>query len=115
MHSALAEKLPPGRSTKEDLPTAVVLAMFVEQLTVDFDDPHFMGGDSTDSLRACGESLVRTYINQAAPSMMLRSCTSVGEIGGVPTRRAKDLQLTIKQIKVEPTPPSPRGEQSFQG
>ena len=66
MHSALAEKLPPGRSTKEDLPTTVVLAVFRDQLAGELADLELGEGESAADLQACGELLVKTYMDQAS-------------------------------------------------
>ena len=88
VHEALAENFRQKIETKEDLPVAGVLAVFRDRLDQELTDIDLAEDEDTADLKACGELLVRTYMDQAAPvvepaAVELRV---TGEIGGVQCR-----------------------------
>jgi hypothetical protein len=88
VHEAIAENFRQKIETKEDLPVAGVLAVFRDRLDQELTDIDLAEDEDTADLKACGELLVRTYMDQAAPvvepaAVELRV---TGEIGGVQCR-----------------------------
>lgn len=65
-----------------------MLAIFREHLASELADIEFMDGDSATGLDACGESLVRTCMDQGAPSIE----SAAVELHGSPVRSSANCE-----------------------
>ena len=93
VHEAIAENFRQKIATKEDLPVAGVVAVFRDQLERELADVELGDNDAAVDLKACGELLVRTYMEQAAPSVEPAAVELhvTGAIGGVPVQGYLDV------------------------
>jgi CRISPR/Cas system-associated exonuclease Cas4 (RecB family) len=93
VHVALGENFKQKIHTHEDLPFAGVQAVFRDAFEEQLDGTVLAPEDDADDLRSCGETLVRVYMDQAAPSIQPAAVELhvEGEIGGVGVHCFVDL------------------------
>src|SRR5258708_25986052 len=91
--AALAHNLEQKLDTGEDLPVPGVLALFREAWIAERDATEFRDDEDPAELAACGEALVRKYIEEVAPTIdpAAVEIRIEGEIGGVRIRGWIDL------------------------
>ena len=101
VHEALAENFRQKRETHADLPYAGVRPLFLEALAEQFDIGVSLAEDETPSdLIDCGESMIRVYLDQAAPGIHPAAVELPveGMIGDVPVHGIVDLLTTDGQV-----------------
>lgn len=111
VHEALAENFRQKIETKEDLPTEGVTALFVDAFSRQLDSIVLQADESADELKQMGETLVRVYMDQAAPSIEPAAVEQAveGLIGDVPVHGYIDILTTdgtVIDIKTASKKPS---------
>jgi putative RecB family exonuclease len=94
VHEALIENFRQKIETREDLPTEGVRALFVMALIAQLDTILLTKDDSADDLKECGETMVRVYMDRAAPAVEPAAVEEhvEGVIGGVPVHGYIDVR-----------------------
>jgi CRISPR/Cas system-associated exonuclease Cas4 (RecB family) len=100
VHEALGENFRQKIETKEDLPTEGVTALFVDAMTRQLDQITLEKDESADELKQLGETLVRVYMDQAAPRIEPAAVEMPveGFIGDVPVHGFIDILTTDGDI-----------------
>lgn len=94
VHAALTENFRQKIETKEDLPVDGVRALFIQALITELDVVLLTKADSADDLKECGETMVRVYMDRAAPGVEPAAVEErvEGFIGDVPVQGYIDVR-----------------------
>lgn len=111
VHEALAENFRQKIETKEDLPVDGVRALFIYGLVRQLDEITLTKDDSPDDLRECGETMVRVFMDRAAPAIQPAAVEEhvEGLIGDVPVQGyidIRDVDGRVIDIKTAARKPS---------
>ena len=100
VHEALAENFRQKIETFEDLPVEGVQTIFRDAMSQQLDELVLSPEEDADELVSCGETLVRCYMDQAAPAIHPAAVELhvEGNIGGVPVHGYIDLMDTDGNI-----------------
>jgi RecB family exonuclease len=111
VHRTLAENFRNKLEGFDDIPWAGLRPVFLEALAEEFETVTFADDDDTEDLRQSGETMVRVYLEQAAPLIEPAAVELPveGAIGSVPVRGVIDLLTadgTIIDLKTSARKPS---------
>jgi hypothetical protein len=93
VHEAVAENYSQKIETKRDLPAEGVVAVCHDSLIQELDEAVLQKGESAAELKSCGETLVRVYMEQAAPRIQPAAVelAVAGMVGDVPVQGYVDV------------------------
>lgn len=93
VHATLAANFREKCETFEDLPFEGLRPVFLDAFAQEFESVTLSPDDDTSDLLSCGETLLRVYLDRAAPSIQPAAVELPvqGEIGGVKVRGYVDL------------------------
>ncbi|MFN0168424.1 MAG: RecB family exonuclease [Bryobacteraceae bacterium] len=93
VHDVIAENFRQKIETKQDLTVAGVTALFRQAWAVRAEEARWQAGDDLDDLGRLGETMVRLYVDKAAPRIELAAVEVPvsGAIAGVAVRGRIDL------------------------
>jgi putative RecB family exonuclease len=111
VHTALIENFRQKIETKEDLPVDGVRALFIEAFTAQLDQVVWRKDESADHLKDAGETMVRVYMDRAAPAVEPAAVEEPveGLIGDVPVHGyidVRDVDGRVIDIKTAARKPS---------
>jgi CRISPR/Cas system-associated exonuclease Cas4 (RecB family) len=100
VHEALAENFKQKIQTRRDLPVEGVRIAFRDSFERQLDEVALDADDDIADAKNCGETMVRVYMDQAAPAIdpAAVELPVSGEIGGVPVSGFVDLMDTAGNI-----------------
>jgi hypothetical protein len=93
VHAALAENFSQKISSREDLPTAGVMALFRQAWSEERGQTEFAEDEDADGIGKCGEAMVMRYMDEIAPFVQPAASEFfvAGEIGGVAVQGIVDV------------------------